>query len=213
MAVAGHRLRRWLVAVAVVGVAVLGSLGYVVWRQRVEQRAQRQERDMQERERVAAEAARKGLGTNLASVDQKLEDLRRQFADPDVLTGRIRSHIHKRADEEIAAAKAKAPDDWRKRDEIERRRDQALERVQDLVETIRKGLAGEPDPIFVEAAEILDKHGVDQAIQYLEQKQPAIEKKIGAAKSFRDQADQCLREAYRPKALQADLYEAGQEVG
>ena len=116
--------------------------------------------------------------------------MRKQFADPDVLTGKIKSHIRKRADEEVAAAKAKAPDDWRKRNEIEKRRDQALERVQDLVETIRKGLAGEPDPIFVEAAEILDKQGVDEAIKYLEQKQPTIEKKISSAKSLRDHAEQ-----------------------
>jgi tetratricopeptide (TPR) repeat protein len=186
MDVHGGRLRRWLVAIAVVVLAVLGTLGYVAWRE---------------------EASREQVGTNFTSVSTRLEDLRKQFADPDVLSGKIKSHIRRRADEEIAAARAKAPDDWRKRDEIEKRRDQAQERVQDLVETIRKGLAGEPDSIFVEAAEVLDKRGVDEAIRYLEQKQPTIDKKISAAKSFRDEAEGRLREAYRPKVLQAKLYE------
>jgi tetratricopeptide (TPR) repeat protein len=194
MDVHGGRLRWWLIAIAAVVLAALGALIFVGWRQ--------------ERDRIAAEAARKKADSSLTSVDTKLEDLRRQFADPDVLAGKIKSHIRKRAEEEIAAAKSKAPDDWRKRDEIEKRRDQALERVQDLVETIRKGLAGEPDPIFVEAAEILDKQGVDEAIKYLEQKQPSIDKSINAAKSLRDQAEERLREAYRPKVLQANLYEA-----
>jgi hypothetical protein len=67
----------------------------------------------------------KGVDTNLTSVNKHLEELRKQYTDPDVLTGEIKSHIRRRADEEIAAAKAKAPDDWRKRDEIEKRRDQA----------------------------------------------------------------------------------------
>jgi hypothetical protein len=172
LAVTGGRLRRWLVAVAAVVVAVLGSVAFVGWQQQVEN------------EVVT------GVDKNLTSVKTNLEEVRKQFADPDVLTGKLKSHIRKRADEEIAAAKAKAPDDWRKRDEIEKRRDQALERVQDLVEMIRKGLAGEPDPIFVEAADILDKQGVDEAIRYFETKQPAIEKKINAAKSLRDQAEQ-----------------------
>jgi tetratricopeptide (TPR) repeat protein len=195
VAVAGRGMRRWLVLVAAVGIASLGVVGFVGWRQQVEH--------------DKAEAARKVVtvvDTNLTSVKTNLEEVRKQFADPDVLTGKLKSHIRKRAEEEIAAAKAKTPDDWRKRDEIEKRRDQALERVEDLVETIRKGLVGEPDPIFVEAAEILDKQGVDEAIKYLEQKQPSIDKKIGEAKSSRDQAEQHLRDAYGPKVLQADLY-------
>jgi len=196
VAVTGRRLWRWLVLVTVVGGAALGAVGVVGWRQHIESEK--------------AEAARKvvtGVDKSLTSVNTNLEEVRKQFADPDVLTGKIKSHIRKRADEEIAATKKKAPDDWRKRAEIEKRRDQALERVEDLVETIRKGLAGAPDPIFVEAAAILGKQGVDEAIKYLEQKQSSIERKISAANSSRDEAEQHLREAYRPKMLQADLYQ------
>ena len=58
VAVTGRRLWRWLVLVAVVGVAALGSVGYVGWRQQAEHQAQQQEREKQERERIAAEAAR-----------------------------------------------------------------------------------------------------------------------------------------------------------
>jgi tetratricopeptide (TPR) repeat protein len=192
MEVHGGRLRRWLVAVAVLVLAALGTLGYVGWRQ--------------ERGQAAAAADRKQIGTNLTSVHTTLEELRREFADPDHLIEGIRNHIRKRADEEIAAARP--PDDWRRRAEIEKKRDQALERVQDLIETIRRGLAGKPDPIFIEATGILDNQGVAEAIKYLEQKRSTIDKAIGAAKSVRDQAEERLREAYRPKVLQADLYQA-----
>src|SRR5262249_48772586 len=155
----------------------------------------------QKQEQVKAESARREVGARFINVSAKLEELREEFADPDALTSQLKSHICKRADEEIAAARVKAPEDWRKRDEIEKRRDQALARVDDLIETVRKGLAGDPDPLFVEAAAILHKQGVDEAIKYLEQKQPSIEQKIKAAKSARDQADQRVREAYRPTML------------
>jgi tetratricopeptide (TPR) repeat protein len=147
------------------------------------------------------------VGQIAVDVNKKLVEMREQFADPDLLAGKIKSHIRKRAEEEIAAGKARAPEDWSKRNEIEKRRDQALERVDDLVRSIREGLAGVPDPVFVAAAEVLDRHGVDETIKFLEQKQPAINNKISEAKSFRDQADERLRAAYRPKTLQADLYE------
>ena len=109
----GGRLRRWLVAIAAVVLAALGTLGYVGWRQE-------REGAVQERERVAAESSRKNVETNLTSVNTKLDELRKQFADPDVLVGKIKSHIRTRADEEIAAARAKRPDDWRKREAIEK---------------------------------------------------------------------------------------------
>jgi tetratricopeptide (TPR) repeat protein len=70
VAVTGRRLWRWLAGVAAVGVAILGTVAYVGWRQQVEQQAQQQEqarqeqeRAKQERERAAAEAARKEAQT------------------------------------------------------------------------------------------------------------------------------------------------------
>ncbi len=57
VAVTGGRLRGWLIAVAILGIAALGTVGYVEWRQQLEHRAQVRERAEQERERIAAEAA------------------------------------------------------------------------------------------------------------------------------------------------------------
>ena len=136
------------------------------------------------------------------------DEVRKLYEDPDVLTGKLKSHIRRRADEQIAEVRREAPSDWRKRDEIEKRRDQALGRVDEMVETIRKGLAGDPDPVFTEAARILTEKGVEEAIEYLESKQPEIEKRVSSLKSQRDQVDERLREALRPWLLKADLHEA-----
>ena len=56
--VTGGRLRRWLVAVAVLVVAGLGALGYVGWRQQVEHRAQQDEQARQQRNANAAGGTR-----------------------------------------------------------------------------------------------------------------------------------------------------------
>jgi hypothetical protein len=73
VAVQGGRLRRWLVALAVLVLAGLGTVGYVGWRQQVEHRAQEQERAKQERERIAAEAARKEA--------QTIQQVQQEFAE------------------------------------------------------------------------------------------------------------------------------------
>ncbi len=80
MDVHGGRLRRWLVAVAVLVVAGLGTLAYLGWRQQVEHRArqreeakQQAEREKQERERTAAEAARKEA--------QTIQQVQQEFAE------------------------------------------------------------------------------------------------------------------------------------
>ena len=83
----GGRLRRWLVAVAVLVVAGLGMLGYLGWQQQVQRRAQHQEQlrqqaerekqqaagENQERERVAQEADRKER--------QTIQQVQQEFAE------------------------------------------------------------------------------------------------------------------------------------
>jgi tetratricopeptide (TPR) repeat protein len=80
MDVHGGRLRRWLVVVAVLVVAGLGTLAYLGWRQQVEHLArqreeakQQAEREKQERERTAAEAARKEA--------QTIQQVQQEFAE------------------------------------------------------------------------------------------------------------------------------------
>jgi hypothetical protein len=69
----GGRLRLWLAGVAVLVVAVIGALGYVGLRQQVESYAQARERAEQERERIAAEAARKEA--------QTIQQVQQEFAE------------------------------------------------------------------------------------------------------------------------------------
>ncbi len=149
-----------------------------------------------------------------AKSDEAVAEIRKLYEDPDVLTGKLKRHIRKRADEEIAVAKARKAD-WRKRDEIEKRRDTALSRIDDLVATIRDGLAGKPDPIFAEAARILAEKGVDEALAFLEAKQPAIESRVKAQKARRDQALDDVQQAQKefhetlePWLLEADLHKS-----
>jgi tetratricopeptide (TPR) repeat protein len=80
VAVIGGRLRGWLVAVALLGIVALGTVGFVGWRQQVEHQAQKlerakqeRERAEQERERIAAEAARKEAET--------VEKVQQEFAE------------------------------------------------------------------------------------------------------------------------------------
>jgi hypothetical protein len=80
MDVHGGRLRRWLVAVAVLVVTGLGAIAYLGWRQQMEhlalqreQARQQAEREKQERERTAAEAARKEA--------QTIQQVQQEFAE------------------------------------------------------------------------------------------------------------------------------------
>jgi tetratricopeptide (TPR) repeat protein len=201
------RTRQMAIGLAVLLLLVLGGVGYGVARLAgLVGGTAEQVADVKDEVKKTREAVREESQKTLAEI-QKL------YADPDVLTGKLKSHIRKRADEEIATAKTDKAD-WRKIDEIEKRRDTALSRVDDLVATIRDGLAGKPDPIFAEAARILAEKGVDEALTFLEAKQPAIESRVKAQKARRDQAaadaqqaEHEFRQTLKPWLLEAELHE------
>ena len=137
-------------------------------------------------------------------------ELQKLYENPDVLTGTLKSHIRKRAAEEIQKAR-QAKADWRKIDEIEKLRDQALDRVDDLVKTIREGLTGDPDPVFAEAARLLAEAGVQEAIDYLESKQPETLDQVDRLIERQKQDEEKKRELLKRLHLEANLRETNFE--
>ena len=138
---------------------------------------------------------------------QTIDEIRKLYEDPDVLTGKLKSHIRQRADEQIAEASEEKAD-WQAIEKIEKSRDSALDRVEDMVATIRKGLAGKPNEVFAEAARILAAQGVEQAIAYLEAKQPAILDQVDRINDRQTEDEARKRDLLQPLLLQADLHES-----
>ncbi len=90
--------------------------------------------------------------------------------------------------------------------ELEHRRDAALGRVDEIILTIKEGLAGNPSPIFTEATRILEKEGVDAAIAYLESHKVDQLARAERAAAQVDAAQQTLKRELRPLLLQAELH-------
>jgi serine/threonine protein kinase len=133
-------------------------------------------------------------------------EIQKLYEDPDVLTGKLKSHIRKVADKQIAEVR-KDSANWRKIDEIEKRRDQQLDQVEQLVTTIRDGLAGDANPVFADAARILAEKGVDEALAFLKKKQPAIKRRVKATKARREKARQEFHASLEPWLMEAELHE------
>lgn len=90
-----------------------------------------------------------------------------QQLDAEAVATRLRQEIEVRFESEAKAAH-EAGQRWEAIRDLERRRDAALGRVDEIIRTIKEGLAGNPSPIFAEATRILEQEGIDAAIAYLE---------------------------------------------
>ena len=142
-------------------------------------------------------------------VDRSLEKVVQVLANPAVLADRIRKEIHATAESKIKTL----PDEkgrGRLVAEIEKERDLALGRVDDLIKLIQEGLKEGASPVFQRAAEILQKEGTDAAIEYLESSRP---KTLETARRHAEQAKTAQARAdaekeLRNKSLQALVLEA-----
>jgi tetratricopeptide (TPR) repeat protein len=133
-----------------------------------------------------------------------------QAIDPAMIGERLRTEIQARYERDADAAH-KAGKNWEAIRELEKNRDAALIRVDDIVATIRDGLAGNPGPIFAEASRILEREGTDAALAYLESHKTDILARADRA-AAQVEADQArLRQDLQPLLLQADLHETRQE--
>ena len=133
-------------------------------------------------------------------------EIAKLYEDPDVLSGKLKSHIRKVADKQIDELRIDSAN-WRKIDEVEKQRDKQLDRVEQLVTTIRDGLVGDPDPIFADSARILADQGVDEALAFLKEKQPVIETRVRETKARRDRAQQDFHASLEPWLMEAELHE------
>ena len=172
--------RYWMIAITTALVLIASGIAWLNWRQ----------------QKAGEQIVQTGKNT--------VAEIQKLYADPDVLIGTLKSHVRKRAAEEISKARMNKAD-WRKIDEIEKRRDQALDRVEDLVKTIRDGLTGDADPVFVEAARLLAEKGVQEALEYLESKQPETLNEVDRIIDRQKQDEEKKRDLLKRFLLEANL--------
>ncbi|SMF96704.1 Tetratricopeptide repeat-containing protein [Methylomagnum ishizawai] len=130
--------------------------------------------------------------------------------DPAMIGERLRTEIRARFERDAEAARSEGKH-WGALRELEKGRDAALARVDDVVATIREGLAGNPDPIFKEASRILEKEGGESALQYLESHKAEALAGIDRAATQEESALNNLKKKLQPLLLQADLLETKQD--
>ncbi len=158
-----------------------------------------------------------GIGLYVARQQQETEkriehaqdNIVQALTDPATLAETIRKQIHATADDKIKML----PDvrgRWQKVAEIEKERDLALGRVDDLIKLIQDGLKEGASPVFQRATEILQKEGTDEALAYLESSRPST---LELARRHADQAKTAqaraeVEKVQRNKTLQALVLEA-----
>ena len=124
-----------------------------------------------------------GIGLYVARQQQETEKriehaqdkIVQALTDPATLAETIRKQIHVTAGDKIKML----PDErgrWQKVAEIEKERDLALGRVDDLIKLIQEELKDGASPVFQRASEILNdakNGGTDEALAYLENRRPS----------------------------------------
>ena len=144
-----------------------------------------------------------GVGMYVARQQQQIpEKTIHALTDPAALAETIRKKI-----QATSEAKIKALPDEKGRGrlvaEIEKERDLALGRVDDLIKLIQEGLKEGASPVFQRATEILQKEGTDEALAYLESSRPST---LDTARRHAARAE--TEKVQRNKTLQALMLEA-----
>ena len=132
-----------------------------------------------------------------------------QFSAKAVAT-RLRDEIEQRFQTDLEAAH-QANKNYEAIIELEKNRDAALNRVDDIVTFIEQGLAGTPDPIFKEATKLLELQGSDAALGYLESHRAKILANADQAAQQAEAAEEKLHDSLRPLLLEAKLRQDRQE--
>ncbi|MCX7096607.1 MAG: tetratricopeptide repeat protein [Methylococcales bacterium] len=133
-----------------------------------------------------------------------------QALDAESIAHRLRTEINSRFECDADLAREQQQN-WQAIRTLERNRDMALARVDDVITTIKDGLAGNPDPIFIVASRIIETEGSDAALVYLESHQQDILAKADTAALHILAAEDKLHKTLSPLVLQADLYETSQQ--
>lgn len=217
--------QRWIASLAAVAVVLL--LGGAIYG--LGQLAETGEQALQTTEQVKADTDTIKATTDQIESDttatkktaekikQSTEQVRELWEKPEQLAERMRQHIRDRSKSKLAAARERKAK-WDEIRELERRRDVALEKVDDLIRTIQQGLQGQPDEVFREASRILAEEGVDAAIGYLASHEEDIgrrvdkliaEERLLEQRAAEKRAEK--RQALEPLLLKADLHETNLE--
>jgi len=147
------------------------------------------------------------LGHQMAQANEKLDKMEKILTEPEAIADSMRRQIKAKADTEIAAAKNRE-----ERRELERRRDAALARVDDVILTIQEGLQGQSDPIFEEASSILAEEGAEKALAYLNGETSRIQVAADSSAAQVDSALETLQAKLKSLLLKAQLQEANLDL-
>jgi tetratricopeptide (TPR) repeat protein len=158
----------------------------------------------------AAESASKAAEAATMSAEM-IEGI---YSDPVQLKARLEKHIHEKFNAERQTAK-EAGAKWEKTRKLERRRDLALNKVDDLIRTIQQGLQGEPDEVFHQASRILAEEDVNAAIGYLASHEEDILARVDGRNARKsaliEELEEDNRRDLKPLLLKADLHETNAE--
>ena len=124
--------------------------------------------------------------------------------DAKLVATRLRTEIEDRFQQDKAKAIA-AGQHWDALRELEKQRDTTLSKVDDVISTIEQGLAGKPDPVFVEASRILQTEGTDAALGYLDSHKAERRARVELHKASAEAAEEKLRQDAQALFLEAEL--------
>ena len=152
-----RRFRSWMMGVTAALVLLIGGVAWLAWG------LPKLAKSIQEVEQKTAEQIR-ATGER---TKEELEKSIKELANPAVLAERIRQEIFATAEQQIKALSGE-PGQGRKIAQIERERDLAAGRIDDLIKLIQEGLAEGASPVFQRAADLLQKEGTEEALLYLQ---------------------------------------------
>jgi len=127
-----------------------------------------------------------------------------QSFDAKTVAARLRTEIEERFQRDKAQA-IQAGQHWDALRELEKQRDTALAKVDDVITTIEQGLAGKPDLLFAEASRILQTEGTDAALGYLSSHKAERQARAARDKAGAEAAEEKLRQDAQALFLEAEL--------
>jgi tetratricopeptide (TPR) repeat protein len=157
-----RRFRSWMVGVTAALILIIAGVAWLMRGQpELAKSIKEAERNTAKQIEVAGEKTKEEL-------DKSMKEL----ANPAALAERIRKEIHATAEEKIKALSGQ-PGQGRKIAQIERDRDVAAGRIDDLIKLIQAGLDEGASPVFQRAADLLQTEGTEEALTYLESRREA----------------------------------------
>ena len=193
--------RNWMIGVSVVLLLIAAG---VLWLTRSQGEVQRN---------IVKQIDEAGKKTQ-EGVNNVIKEAVGKLANPVVLAERIRKEIHATSEAKINALPDQ-PGRGRMIAAIEKERDLALGRVEDLIQLIQEGLKEDASPVFQRAADILQKEGTDEALAYLESRRQSTlddaRRHADQAKASEDKAKaerELRNKSLQPLVLEAELLES-----